>query len=66
MKNTIEELKELPNDVQVKVAKMVGGLFGCEAVVTRENGIYDVGSCICLKKYYAPDHQTWYFNRKTV
>ena len=66
MKNTIKELKQLPSDVQVKVAKMVGGYFGTEAVVTRNNGKYEVADFVCLSNFYADDHKTWYFDRKTV
>lgn len=64
--NTIEELKKLPKEVQIQVAERVGGGFGSDVHVEREYGRYDVLSCVCLRKYYAPDFKSWNFNRQTV
>lgn len=64
--DTIKDLKSLPVSVQKKVAEMVGGYFGTDAVVTREYGEFDVGSCVCLKNHYGDDHKTWHFCRSVV
>ena len=66
MKNTIKELKVLPLDVQKKVAKMVGGGFGCTATVELNDGKYDVASCDVLRNHYSDDHKVWWFDKATV
>lgn len=67
MKNTINELKELPKDVQEAVARQVGGGFGTvSATVEYNDGKYDVCGATCIRKYYAPDHKVWFFDKETV
>jgi hypothetical protein len=67
MNNTLEELRELPREVQEEAAKQVGGGFGTISVtVEYNNGKYDVCGATCIRKYYAPDHKVWFFDKKTI
>ena len=67
MRNTLEELKELPPEVQEKVARTMGGGFGYREVnVELEYGRYSVSPHCCLRNYYAPDFKAWTFNREDV
>lgn len=62
--SNIDELKELPIDVQKDIADHL--INYDEVTVTREYGKFEVSNSSCLKRYYASDHKVWYFKRETV
>ena len=67
MNNTLKEFKELPREVKEECAHKVGGGFGSvEVTVEYGNGKYDVCTCTCLRKHYAPDHRVLFFDKKTI
>ena len=51
-----KRFEELPVDVQAEVKRVLRAYDECP--VTYEYGRYNVGGGICIKKNYAPDHES--------
>lgn len=62
--STVEQFNELPEEVRAKTISIMGAYS--EVIVTYEYGRYDVGTCVCLKRYYAPDHKSWFFSKEEL
>lgn len=62
--SNIEEFNTLPQEIKDKVISIMGAYS--EVNVTYEFGRWDVGTCSCLRKHYAPDHKCWFFDKEEI
>lgn len=61
---TVEDFNQMPQEVKDKVISIMGAYS--EVNVTREYGRLSVSTCVCISRYYAPDHKVWFFNKEEL